>query len=57
MRYFGKFANANLTMSALELLEKNVYSLLKKIVPDFPYEETALYVFPILNEDKKNVPE
>lgn len=46
-RYIGKKAGANLSIAQIQLLEKNVYSLLRKIVPDFPYEETSLYLFPV----------
>ena len=50
IRYLGKRAGRNLTLTQLDLLENNIYSLLRKIVPDFPYDETPLYLFPIESE-------
>ena len=47
IRYLGKRAGKNITLAQLDLLEKNIYSLLKKIIPEFPYDETPLYLFPI----------
>jgi hypothetical protein len=45
-RYLGKFAGKIGTIPSLELLEKNIYSLLRKILPDYPYQETSLVLFP-----------
>lgn len=52
MRFIGKVVGEIIALPQLELLEQNVYSLLKKIVPDFPYKEVPLYLFPIKNESK-----
>lgn len=43
--YLGKSV-ANLTdFSELELLEKHIYSILKKLVPDYPFKENPLVLF------------
>jgi len=47
LRFLGKNIGKIITLSQLELIEANIYSVLKKLVPDYPYEETPLYVFPI----------
>lgn len=47
MRFLGKNIGKMITLAELELLEKNIYSLLKRLVSEFPYEETPLYLFPI----------
>lgn len=51
IRYLGKHAGKNLTLIQLDMLEINIYSLLRKIVPEFPYDETPLYLFPIEAND------
>lgn len=47
MRFLGKGLGSMISLSELELIEKNIYSLLKKVVSQFPYEEVPLYLFPI----------
>lgn len=46
VRYLGKFAGEICDIGSLELLEKNVYSLLKKLISDYPYEDVSLVLFP-----------
>ena len=46
-RYVGKFTTEVSRLSHLKLLEVNVYSLLEKIVPLFPYTMTSLYLIPV----------
>ena len=53
LRYLGKFAGKGSHLSDLDLLETNIYSLLKQIVPHYPYGETALVLFPIAEESTK----
>ncbi len=45
--YYGKFVDEFSDIMTLELLEKNIYSLLKRIEPGFPFENTPLTLFPI----------
>lgn len=47
MPFLGKYAGKMATPLQLELLEANIYSLLRKIVPDFSYQEVPLYLFSI----------
>jgi len=47
MQFFGKFLGKIAELQQIELLEMHIYSVLKKLVPNFPYEEIPLYVFPI----------
>lgn len=47
MRFFGKFLGHIAELQQIELLEANIYSLLKKLVPNFSYQEIPLYLFPI----------
>ncbi len=44
IRYLGKEMGSIVSFQQLELSEANIYSLLKKLVPDFPYNECPLYV-------------
>ncbi|MBA3816230.1 MAG: hypothetical protein H0X29_06870 [Parachlamydiaceae bacterium] len=43
--YWGKNIGEVCDIDKLELLEKNVYSLLKKVIPDYPFNETPLLLF------------
>lgn len=45
--YLGKHIENCVELSSLQLLEANVYSLLKKIVPDYPYHATPLVILAI----------
>lgn len=45
--YLGKYVQDISNLQSLEQLESNVYSLLKKIVPGYPFEETPLLLFPL----------
>jgi len=47
IKFLGKSLENLTSLSKLELAEANIYSLLKKLVPKFPYEETSLYLFAI----------
>lgn len=46
--YWGKNIGEICDVDKLELIESNIYSLLKKIVPDYPYAETSLLLFPLV---------
>ncbi len=52
MRFIGKTIPETIALPQLELLEQNVYSLLRKLVPEFSYEEVPLYLFPIKDESR-----
>jgi hypothetical protein len=45
--YLGKFLGPSISLSSLELIENNVISLLRKLVPNFPYEENPLLLFAV----------
>lgn len=47
-RYIGKYLDHVADLQTLELLEANIYSLLKKLVPDFPCRQIPLCLFPVL---------
>ena len=51
MRFIGKEVGKIVTIPQLKQLEQNVYSILKKIVPEFPYNETPLYLFPVTHAE------
>ena len=50
-RYLGKFADQMPDIQSLELLEKNIYSLLLKVAPGYSYRATDLVLFPLKNSD------
>lgn len=45
--YLGKLIPNKSELPALEMLEANIYSLLKRLVPDYPYENVPLALFPV----------
>ncbi|MGA8165351.1 MAG: hypothetical protein WB791_10105 [Waddliaceae bacterium] len=47
MHFLGKFLGGIANLQHIELVEANIYSLLKRLVPHFSYEEIPLYLFPI----------
>lgn len=53
MVYLGKFVGEKANLQELHAVEANIYSLLKRMTPDFPFEQTALRLFPA--EEKKSV--
>jgi hypothetical protein len=46
-RYLGKKTGGIPDIDTLELLQSNVYSLLRRMIADYPYGENPLYIFPI----------
>lgn len=47
MNYLGKVIENTSTIQQISLLEEHIYSLLKKLVADYPYQKEFLYLFPI----------
>lgn len=45
IRYLGKPIGKKTDVKTLELLEKNIYSLLKKLVPSYHYSSLPLSLF------------
>lgn len=46
-KYLGKPIENITDFSELELLEANIFSILKKLVPNYPYENTPLVLFTV----------
>lgn len=46
-QYLGKCIDKPIDLPSLDLLQKNIYSLLKKIVSDYPFEKKSLVLFSI----------
>lgn len=44
--YLGKFLGNKSHLASLPDIEKNIYSLLNRLVPQFSYEDTDLLLFP-----------
>lgn len=42
--YLGKYIDTPYEMSALESLQTHVYSLLQRVIPDFPYADQPLFL-------------
>jgi hypothetical protein len=50
-KYLGKFVGHMTDFSELELIEANIFSILKKLVPDHPYDQTPLVLFTLSDKD------
>lgn len=44
-RFLGKSIGTAVDFNHLELLETNIYSLLKRILPNYPFPKTSLTLF------------
>lgn len=49
VRYLGKVVGNVYELIALDSLEANILSLLKRLVDDYPYEQNSLHLFPLLD--------
>lgn len=47
--YLGKFLNECTEIPSLDLIGKNVLSLLKRLLPDCPYDENSLVLLTVPN--------
>lgn len=45
VRYLGKFVNNEEPLAQIELLEAHIFSLLKRLVADYNYQNTNLILF------------
>jgi len=46
MNFLGKYTNTTSNSSELTLLQDNIYSILKKVLPKYPFENKPLVLFP-----------
>ena len=53
-RYLGKKILQAESLAALELVQDNIYSLLKKLLPGYPFSEIHLQLLPILENHHAN---
>lgn len=51
VEYIGKFVGEISDLESLELLEKNIYSLLRRILPDYEFKKRPLILLTISNHD------
>jgi hypothetical protein len=45
--YLGKSLGSSIEMTALESMQSHIYSLLRKLIPHFPYEQHPLLLLAI----------
>lgn len=50
IKYLGKYLDSPFDMANLDSLETNIYSLLKRLIPDYSYEEHPLLLLPVIIE-------
>jgi hypothetical protein len=48
--YLGKEAGPLNDLNGLELLQVHLMSILRRLVPDYPFEEKALVLFPLISK-------
>lgn len=51
--YLGKTVSTSADLASLDQMEANIVSLLKKIVPDYPYDDLELVLFPLVETKVK----
>lgn len=49
--FIGKEIGQAADFNKIKLLEANIYSMLAKIVPGYPFKETSLFLLPLLHLD------
>ena len=47
--YLGKSMDSPYDMASIDAFETHVYSLLKKLIPDYPYDQHPLLLLPLEN--------
>lgn len=47
--YLGRFLPSPHSLSDIELLKPHIFSLLKRLAPDYTYENSQLWLFPVVN--------
>lgn len=52
-RYMGKSIENAVDLASLELLQANIFSLLKKILPDYPIEKHPLILLPLQDANEQ----
>lgn len=52
-RYLGKTISTSSDLASLEQTEANIVSLLKKILPDYPYDDLEMVLFPLVETKVK----
>jgi hypothetical protein len=50
--YLGKFIGEIMRVEELYLMEKNIYTLVCKLVPSYPYADIPLILLPIYNDQR-----
>lgn len=45
--YLGKYLGARVEYPALELMQANIYSLLRRLIYDYPYEQFSLVLLAV----------
>lgn len=51
--YLGKFLGFQVELPSLELTKTNIYSLLRLLIPDYPYDQVPLCLLAVGSEDKR----
>lgn len=48
-RYLGRFVDSPVELTTLELSQEHIYSLLKRLIPHYPYEQSSLWLLPVVD--------
>lgn len=46
--YLGRIISSPATLSDIEKMHPHIYSLLRRLIPDYPYERNPLWLFPLV---------
>lgn len=47
LSYLGKYLESPVELNTIEMVKENIYSLLHRLIEDFPFENTPLILFAI----------
>lgn len=50
--FLGKKIGKEIDLENLRLAEENIYSLLKRLLPDYPVKDVSLILFPVPHEQR-----
>lgn len=48
--YLGKYLGSRADLSSLDLIQANIYSLLRRLAPTYPFQGIDLELFPIITQ-------
>lgn len=54
MEYLGKYLGSSIDMATFDLSYSHIVSLLKKLIPQFPYEQNSLFLLALSSQNSSS---